>query len=232
MGLKSYLAMTAAEFHTAQTHPSHLGWMACHFSCYALGLSNMPAFLPEGAMIIVNDRTPVNMHDPQIILNQLQELTGRCKPECILLDFQRPNQSQTALIARTLCENLPCPVGVSVPYAKDLGCPVFLPPSPLHLPLKEYLGSWKGRKIWLEAALYGQTVTITESGSRFEPAQINPLPEPYFTEESLHCSYHITCSEDTVIFTLQRDKAHLHALLEEAEQLGVELAVGLYQQLG
>lgn len=232
MGLKPYLAMTAAEFHSACTLPSRLGWMACHFSCYGLGLSNIPDSLPKGAMIIVNDRTPVEKHDPQIILSQLQELTDRCKPDCILLDFQRPDQEKTTLIAQTLCENLTCPVGVSESYAKDLDCPVFLPPPPLHQPLKEYLEPWNGREIWLEAALTAQTVTITEAGSKFEMSQPASLPEPYFIEENLHCSYHIQCKQDAAVFTLLRDKQQLGALLEEAECLGIQLAVGLYQQLG
>jgi len=231
MALRCYLAMTATEFHSAAALPPHPGWMACHFSCYGLGLSNMPDFLPKGAMIIVNDRTPVSMHDPQTILAQLQELVSRWEPDCVLLDFQRPDQAQTALIARVLVENLLCPVGVSEPYAKELDCPVFLPPPPLHKPLKEYIAPWNGRKIWLEAALTAQTVTVTNSGSQFEPMQPAPLLKPHFTDEQLHCSYHIACKPDTAIVTLLRDIDQLNALLTEAESLGVELAVGLYQQL-
>lgn len=232
MGLPRYLAMTAAEFHSAAALPSHPGWMACHFSCYGLGLSNMPASLPEGAMIIVNDRTPVNMHDPEIILSQLQELTENCRPGCILLDFQRPDQAQTQKIAYRLCTQLSCPVGVSEAYAKDLECPVFLPPPPLHRPLKDHLKPWNGRQIWLESALLAQTVTVTEKGSIFAPAQLASLPEPHFTDEQLHCSYHIDCRPDAAVFTLLRDKIQTDTLLEEAESLGVTLAVGLYQQLG
>ncbi len=232
MGLRCYLAMTAAEFHAAAALPPHPGWMACHFSCYGLGLSNMPASLPKGAMVIVNDRTPVNMHDPQIILAQLQELTDRCKPDCILLDFQRPGQAQTMQITRTLCESLPCPVGVTEHYAKEMNCAVFLPPPPLHRPLKEYIKPWSGRQIWLEAALTAQTVTVTESGSQFDAAQTASLPDPYFNDEELHCNYHIECKPEAAVFTLQRDKEQLNALLDEAENLGIELAIGLYQQLG
>lgn len=182
-------------------------------------------------MVIVNDRTPVDRHDPQIILSQLQELTDRCKPDCILLDFQRPGQEQTAQITRTLCENLPCPVGVSESYAKDLDCPVFLPPPPLYQSLKEYLKPWNGRKIWLEIALDRQTITVTESGSQFQSMQITALAEPNFADKELHCAYHIECNKDAAIFTLQRDRSQLDSLLEEAKKIGVELAVGLNQQL-
>ena len=231
MALRCYLAMTAAEFNTAPKLPCNPGWMACHFSCYGLGLSNMPDSLPKGSMVIVNDRTPVNTHDPQVILSQLQELINRCEPDCILLDFQRPGQAQTEKIVRLLCGQLPCPVGVSEAYAADLDCPVFLSPPPLHKPLGEYITPWQERRIWLDAALDGETITVTERGSRFEPAQIAHLPEPFFTDETLHCNYHIECKPDAAIFTLKRTKEQLNALLDEAESLGIELAVGLYQQL-
>lgn len=232
MVLQPYLAMTAAEFQVADTLPCHTAWMACHFSCYGLGLSNMPHSLPEGAMIIVNDRTPVNKHDPQIILTQLTQLTETFKPSCILLDFQRPDQAETAQIAHTLCKDLPCPVGVSEPYAKDLDCPVFLPPPPLHQSLKDYLQTWEGRQIWLEAALTAQRVTVTKQGSKFQPAEVAALAQPHFHDDALHCSYHIQCKPEAAIFTLQRSKNELNDLLVEAEKLGVTLSVGLYQQLG
>ncbi len=183
-------------------------------------------------MVIVNDRTPVDQHDPEVILQQLRTLADTCKPAYFLLDFQRPGQAQTAQITRVLAEQLPCPVGVSEPYAEGLSCPVFLPPPPLHKPLKEYLNTWQGRQIWLEAALIAQTVKVTEKGSNFEPAQVAKLPEPFFCEEDLHCHYHIDCKPDAAVFTLQRNKAQLENMLEEAEALGVELAIGLYQQLG
>ena len=232
MALRCYLAMTAAEFQGVDVLPPHPGWMACHFSCYGLGLSNLPKVLPEGAMVIVNDRTPVNQHNPEVILQQLLALIDALHPSCFLLDFQRPAQPQAAEITRVLTEKLPCPVGVSQLYAEDLNCPVFLSPPPLHKPLKEYLQPWQGRPIWLEAALTAQTVTVTKDGSCFEPVQYTCLPEPSFCDDELYCRYHIDCQPDAATFTLQRDQALLETMLEEAETLGVELAVGLYQQLG
>jgi hypothetical protein len=182
-------------------------------------------------MVIINDRTPVDRHDPEVILQQLLVLADTYKPGCFLLDFQRPGQMQTLQIARLLAQGLPCPVGISEPYAEELSCPVFLPP-PLHISLQEYLKPWQGRPVWLEATCTAQTVTVTKNGSCFEPAQITDLPEPFFDDEALHCSYHIDCKPDAAVFTLQRDKAQLETMLAEAESLGVELAVGLYQQLG
>jgi hypothetical protein len=224
--------MTAAEFQAAETLPPYLGWMACNFSCYGLSLSNLPRTLPEGAMVIVNDRTPVDQHDPEVIVQQLLSLIDSCKPKYFLLDLQRPGALQTTQIVRLLVQQLPCPVGISPAYADELDCPVFLPPPPLHRPLKEYLTPWLGRPIWLEAALSAQTVTVTAEGSRFEPVQMSELPEPAFCDDVLHCRYHIDCRPDAAVFTLQRDNEHLENMLEEAELLGVELAVGLYQELG
>lgn len=231
MALRCYLAMTAAEFCTAEVIPAFPGWMACHFSSYGLGLSNLPRSLPEGAMVIVNDRTPINGHDPELILEQLTALLEQQRPSCFLLDFQRPGEAQTEAVAKCLTEQLPCPVGVTAYYAESLSCPIFLSPPPLHIPLSEYLTPWKGREIWLEAATDAETITVTAEGSRFTPAVIEKLEEPYFAETMLHCRYHTSLAQDAAVFTLLRDRQELTALLAEAEKLGVGQAVGLYQQL-
>jgi len=68
MPLTTYLAMTAAEMHYAETLPEHPVWMACHFSSYATGLSNCPTFLPAGSLLMINDRIPIWNHDPAHIL--------------------------------------------------------------------------------------------------------------------------------------------------------------------
>ena len=42
MGLPLYLAMTAAELSAAEALPRKMAYMACHFSLYGTGLSNIP----------------------------------------------------------------------------------------------------------------------------------------------------------------------------------------------
>ena len=74
MTLPMHLAMTAAELACCDSLPSHPAWMACHFSPYGTGLSNLPEHLPEGALLILNDRTPVFGHDPQVICAQLHQI--------------------------------------------------------------------------------------------------------------------------------------------------------------
>ena len=232
MDIKCYLAMTAAEFSAAATVPEHIAWMACHFSCYGTGLSNLPRQLPDGAMVIINDRTPVQGHDPVLITEQLTQLAEEQKVSCFLLDFQRPNIEESAKIAQVLTQKLPCPVGVTELYAKELICPVFLEPSSLHDTLEAHLAPWNGREIWLEAATEAEVITVTTQGSQFEMLSNADLIEPVFWEEALHCRYHIDLRENCAVFTLLRGKQEAAALLEEAQKLGVKQAVGLYQQLG
>lgn len=183
-------------------------------------------------MVIVNDRTPVQGHDPGLILEQLLQLHEDMKPSCFLLDLQRPGVDETAKIAQVLAEGLPCPVGITEHYAAALDCPVFLPPPALHVPLEAHLNHWKGRQVWLEAAPDAQTITVTAEGSRFDPADIESLDEPVFEDEALHCRYHIALANNAAVFHLLREKAELDALLAEAEKQGITHAVGLYQQLG
>ena len=231
MPLPCYLAMTCAEFNAASALPEHVAWMACHFSCYGTGLSNLPRTLPEGAMVIVNDRTPVQGHDPCLILDQLLQLFEDTKPGCFLLDLQRPDVTQTAKIVRLLAEGLPCPVGISEHYAAELDRPVFLSPPALHVPLEAYLSNWAGRELWLEAALETAVYTVTTEGCSITATDNIPLPEPVFTDEALCCRYHIEQKDASAIFTLQRSKPELDALLAQAETFGITAAVGLYQQL-
>ena len=231
MAFPFYLARTAAEFTSEISQIAGHAWMACHFSSYGTGLSNLPKALPPDAMIILNDRIPVNGHDPQRILEQLLELSEKYAPSCILLDFQRPNEEQTARIAETLAGFPSCPLGVSAQYACSLDCPVFLP-SPLpDCPLEDWISPWKGREIWLDTALDYLRITVTEHGSSREQQVFTAPTEMCFSDHQLHIRYHITLQEDAAIFHLYRTEDDLRELLRDAERFGVTRAVGLYQEL-
>jgi hypothetical protein len=232
MGCPEYLAMTAAEFLSLETLPPHVAWMACHFSSYGLGLSNLPQDLPEGSMVIVNDRIPIHGHDPAVIVRQLQTLWEDLRPGCFLLDFQRQDVPETAAVAQAVTQTLPCPVGITEPYAQGLDCPVFLSPVPMLTPLEEYLKPWQGREVWLEVARSAETVTVTADGAKIAPALLDALESPVFADKKLHCRYHTSVAEDRAVFSLQRDTEQIPELLEAAKALGVTQAVGLYQQLG
>ena len=227
MAIPIYLAMTAAEFASCANFPPHTGWMACHFSSYGLGLSNLPPALPEDAMVIVNDRTPICGHDPETILLQLAGIPCGC----YLLDFQRPGVLETARLAEYLLKNLPRPAALSSLYAEDLDCPVFLPPVPPSLSPEDYLQPWQGREIWLEAAMNTEIITVTSQGTTTQEST-EPIsqPLPHF-DEALFCHYAIEIHGDAACFHLHRTREDLAALLQKAEPLGVRLSAGLYQEL-
>ena len=229
MVLPLYLAMTAAEIQGSCASAERLAWMACHFSPYAKGISNAPAFLPQGSMLILNDRIPPQGHDPQLVARQLTEAAEQAEAERLLLDFQRPELPLLREVAAAVVEKAACPVAVTPLYADALPCPVFLLPR-LHKPLGEQLQAYPGREIWLEAALECQQVTVTEKGSQFTEIPLQDGNFPH-ADEKLHCSYRTEVGADFVRFTLQRDQAQLQKLLEQAQTLGVACAVGLYQQL-
>ena len=230
MALTLYLAMTAAEILGCTQLPEHTAWMACHFSPYGNGLSNIPTQLPAESMLILNDRIPPQGHDPSIIAEQLGRAVQELSVRRVLLDMQRPDDPQTAAIVKTILNVLPCPVAATPAYAESLDCPVFLTPL-LRQPLQEQLSPWGDREIWLEALPECQCITITEQGSQVCPA---PFPSQVLncqTEEYLHCRYYWEEGDTFVRFTVWRDTKLLATLLSEAESLHVEYAVGLYQQL-
>ena len=230
MCLPVYLAMTAAEYAGCAGLPAHIGWMACHFSPYGTGLSNLPPELPAGSLLILNDRTPVCGHDPGVICHQLEECVSDLECAGVLLDFQRPDCPETAAIAAAVLD-LPCPVIVSESYAADLDCPVFLPPPPLYQPLAEYLQPWENREIWLELAPGSQTLEVDRDGCRIGallPGDLSPTP---LEDSQLHCHYWIDILENAIHFHLCRQMTDLERVLSQANSLGVHAAVGLYQEL-
>lgn len=231
MAIRPFLAMTAAEIRGTEALPPKTAWMACHFSPYSTGLSNLPKILPPGSMVILDDITPIHGHDAEAIAAQLRPRLEGLECSGVLLDFQRPGYAEAGLLAGRLSEALPCPVGVSALYGRELSCPVFLPPVPPDVILADYLAPWQGREIWLELALGVEAITLTPAG-----ATASPLPPTVqFTgghgDERLHCHYQIHTDADSARFTLFRTPEDLDALLTEGEALGATRAVGLYQEL-
>lgn len=231
MVLPLFLAMNASEM-THSPAPEHRAWMACHFSSFGEGLSNIPACLPEGAMLILNDRIPCQGHSAGLVASQIADAVSRLRCESVLLDFQRPGSVEAATVAAAIVDSVSVPVGVSDCYAHALPCPVFLGPSPLHIPLTEHLAPWQGREIWLEAALCQETATVTADGTAFAPCFPPEHLEGRFYDESLRCHYHTHIAHDRITFTLFDTPDSLHQKLELAHSLGISRAVGLYQELG
>ncbi len=231
MPLPLYLAMTGPELSGADPALKHLAYMACHFSPYSTGLSNFPQYLAPGSVLILNDSTPPGAHDPQLISDQLEEVSQKLQCCCIILDFQRPENETTHRICQAIVSTVSCPVAVSDKYAERLNGPVFLSAPPLYLPLSQWLNPWKNRQIWLEAALETQIITLDETGSRIAPVLLGNPPVLPHCSEKLHCHYKIEIAPNQVQFTLHRTREDLKELLHQAENLGVTAAVGLYQEL-
>lgn len=232
MDINCCIAMTAAELAGAKALPHSTGWMACHFSVWDNGLSNLPRTLPEKSVLIVDDSQPPAGHDPGRIAAQISELGDKLGFGSVILDFQKPGCPETAAIAQQLVQALSKPVCVAAPYAEALSCPVLVPSPAPHVPLERCLDPWKGRDIWLEATLEAERIAVTEQGSTVTPLPFAALEGGTFTELTLCCRYQIREFSDRVEFTLVRDRALLKKLLEDAAVLGVHQSVGLYQQLG
>lgn len=231
MAIRPFLAMTAAEIFAVSQFPSEIGWMACHFSPYGLGLSNLPRQLPPKSLLILDDITPIHGHDPLLIAHQLAQRITTLDCAALLLDFQRPEVEETAALVSVLAQGLPCPVAVSHLYADAGACPVFLPPVPPSVPPEAYFAPWQGRELWLELALDGEEIILREDGAVSSTLPHVPVKETDFFDETLLCHYRCELEDDAARFTLYRTEADLELLLAEAEKYGVTTAVGLYQEL-
>lgn len=232
MATETFLAMTAAEIHCCGSLPPKIGWMACHFSPEAPGLTDLPTTLPPDSLLILDDSTPFSGHSESIILTQLREYVEKLNCQAVLLDFQRPYCPESLALAKHLSGALPCPVAVSEAYAKDLACPVFLSPLPHHIALKDHLAPWQGRQLWLELALDGEIITVTESGATIAPLPPGRTFTAAHKDQALHCHYRAELSETEAKFTLWRTRDDLDDLLIETNALGINHAVGLFQELG
>jgi len=230
MVLPLFLAMNASEL-TRFSPPQYCAWMACQFSPFGEGLTNLPPSLPEGSMLILNDRHPCQGHSADLIASQILDTITRFSCESVLLDFQRPDNPETELVVAAILSALPCPVCVSECYGKDLTCPILLGPCPLHIPLEEYLVPWKNREVWLEAGLCQQSVTVTRDGADFACCIPWEGHTGGFYENTLCCNYLTEAADDQIRFTLFDTADTLVKKLEKAHSLGVARAVGLWQEL-
>ena len=231
MEIPLFLAMTAAEFKAAEALPVHPAWMACHFSSYGIGISNVPKMLPSGAMLMLNDRTPICGHDPEAIADALCNAAQCLKCDCILLDFQREGYEELKSIIRAVLVRAGCPVGVSALYADGFDCPVLVPPIPPHIIPEEALAPWKGRELWLEVSTEGTQIAVTAEGSRYTPLSGYVPGKITHLEPALHCHYEITVEEERILFDIGRTEEDLSDLLKAAKDLGVSRAIGLWQEL-
>lgn len=230
MALPLNLAMTQSEIAAADQLPSRLAWMSCQFSPFTKGITNIPKSLPEGAMLILDDQQNCFTHSPDLVARQLLDAVQQLGCESVLLDFQRPADPESLAMVHAIVEALPCPVAVTEEFSKDLTCPVFLAPCPLHMPLQAYLQPWLGRELWMEAALCQEIITVTRNGTAFTPDYPVDLTGGFF-EPNLLCRYRIAVSPEKITFTLFDTPETLEKKLKQAQILGISRFVGLYQEL-
>lgn len=231
MAIQPFLAISGAEMGEKTAFSFPVAWLACQFSSYGRGLSNLPSAMPEGSLLILTDQTPIRGHDEKMVLQQLTYCLDAFGCRGILLDFQRPGHPEAEAMVQALVQALPCPVAVSAAYAQKWNCPIFLPPVPPSVPLQDYLASWQGQELWLELALDGEILTVTEEGTTVTPQPFGETGENGFRDQKLHCHYRMMWKDGAAEFTLWRTREDLDMLLADAGSLGVTNAVGLYQEL-
>ena len=221
MALIPYLAMTAGEILENGAFPQRLALMVSR-----TGLREIPGWIPSGGILLLTDAQPPQPEDLEV----LKRFAKEERFSMVILDFQVHDREENRVFAARAANELDSPVCVTAEYARTLDCPVLLPPVPLDVPVEEYLAPWKGREIWLEAALDGMTVTVDEKGAHAD-AQLRGQPAEREREEAqLCCHYSMTLGENAVFF-LRRTEGDLRQLLGKAEAYGVAGAVGLYQEL-
>lgn len=231
MAFSGYLAMTAAEMLNCSVMPKKMAYMACHFSPYGLGLSNLPERLPPGSILILNDRTPIHRHDPKQIVKELAHAADTWQCTGVLLDFQRPGYEEASAVVKAAADLLPCPLCVTPEYADGVNCPILLPPIPADTALDTYLAPYQGRAIWLEVAFSPQVITVTPEGARCQPLSQWKPPADSHRDETLCCHYTIETTQSEARFTLFRTPEDLSLLMEKAASMEVSCFMGLYQEL-
>ena len=228
MAIQRFLAFTEAEMGGISDLPEKIAWMGLHFSSHFPGITPPPASLPSGSLLILDDRIPLKNQDLELICRELLGFISEFSSPALLLDFQRPKSALTEALVNRLAASLP--VILPPEYADGRECPVFLPPVPPDTSLAEFLRPWSGREIWLELALDGQEITLTESGALSRPLPYATPCAPAHREERLHCHYHMHIGQEEVRFTLWRTREDAEALVAEAEEFGVMGCVGLWQE--
>lgn len=232
MAIRRFLGVTEAEMDGISQLPENAAWMWCHYSKESGKICGLPPFLLAGSMVVLTDEVAFLGADHSTLCGQLWGAVRALSCRYVLLDFQKPVCEEMVCFAEKLAASLPCPVILPAALGDRLDGPVFLPPVPLDVSLPNYLAPWAGREVWLELALDGLEIRLTDSGAR---SSYLPHPLPFSAshrDDRLHCHYKIETAPDQVLFTLRRTQEDVEELVTEAEGLGVTGCVGLWQELG
>ncbi len=196
MGTEIYVVMTGKEIRDCGKLPEKIAYLGCHFG--GNGLVGLPDGLPEGSMLLIDDRVVPQESDIESALAQLKPLLPKFSG--IYLDFQREETPKEA--ANLLVEKLPFPVGV--PKRFGIGIPV-LPPRQLNL----LPGDYYHPGCWTEAAMTAWELTVTKDGcSKKEVPRKKDFSGHY--SEILYCSYSVEMDEEKAVFVMQNNRELLH----------------------
>ena len=229
MPLPIYLAMTMAEMHNCDPLPEHCAYMGCTLSSGGNGLSGIPSFLPNNAILTVNDSMPPHGHDASFIAEQLQEAVTQLRPGGVLLDFQRPYNSWLGELCMLLCHSLNCPVAVTPIYEEWGSEYLFLPPIQPDQEIESYFRTRKGKKYWLELSAESLILTLNENGC-LRDTDLPPLSPFKLHDKNLYSHYEIRITDHEAIFHLHRTCEDQRTLLEACSQYGVTAGIALYQE--
>ena len=221
-----YLALSEAEFSVCSHLPEHFAWLDCRFSSIDAGLTGLPKSLAPGGLLVLTDRTEPSGHSPRLVCRQLEAAVDTLGLSGVLLDFQRPAGAASRAMAEEICR-LPFPVGVTEAYASYTQGPVFLT-VPMLTPLSQVLAPYRGRPIWLDTCREEGILTLTAAGASYRVAPHGKTP--VHRDARLFCGYSYALTEKSLEVYLCRDLSHWAALLEKGREMGVERAVGLYQE--
>lgn len=230
MALPLYLAMTREEIESSSP-TTFSAYMACHFSVYGTGLQDLPADLPKGSMLILNDRIPPWKQDPEQVAQELTQAAEQFECSAVLMDFQQGENPLLKAIVQQVCQVLSIPCAVTESYAEEASCGVLISAPLPNQPLAAKASRWEGRELWLEAVTETLCYTITTDACHIQPF-VEETPIFPHRDENLCCSYRMELQQDQAIFTLGRTWEDLQKLMAQAETLGFTRALGLYQQLG
>lgn len=230
MEIHWYPAMTPEEIAQRQTRPEHYAWMAAHFDPRGNGLTDLPEKMPADGILILNDKIPYTGHSSEKICRTMMDCLNRWKLQGILLDFERPVSEQLREVVKNLVTSLPCPTVCG--QALDIPGLVPLISMPeLTQPSEEYFTGHKGA--WLEVRKQAAIYRVDQDGCSIvqtsEPTK--NTPEVMF-DSALCAHYQAAPGPDSVEFILWRDREDRKKIMEIGQAAGIEIMVGLYQELG
>ena len=231
MPIPLFLAMSPYEFTVCGKLPPRVAWMSLRFSPSGQGLSNQPKALPPGSLMILDDWIPWHGHSSSRIAQELEQLLGRLGCCGLLLDFERPPQTETLLLANALsclCKQRGIPMAAPPAYLVNDHMEVFLPPLPV-LPRRNRDSS----RLWVDVSPVEQSFKIgPDMTEPLPPAHRYRSPQPQNWQHSgeLPMLYRTYRQGDAIVLHLRRDPSVVRDYLCSQTDCRIRFALGLWKE--